>query len=114
MLPTAPDPLPDDALVVRGGRNSPEQVEKAFATHPGGVTGVAVESAAGLTVAQLAAIVPADRVGVTTVGRVRGAGGDVVRTAGHGPNQAAITGLSAEQISRLLTPSEPNPAKRPS
>jgi hypothetical protein len=105
--------IPDDALVVRGGRNRPEDIQRGTATHPSGVTGVSVESAAGLSVEELAAAIPHGQVGVTTAGAVRGAGGDVVRTSGRSPNHATLTGLTPEQASRLLTPTVPNPAKRP-
>src|SRR5437868_5631394 len=98
------DPLPDDALVVRGGRNRPEDIEQRMATHPSGVTGISVESAAGATVDQLTVAIPHGQVGVTTVGNLRQAGGDVVRTSGRSPNHATLTGLTPEQASQLLTP----------
>jgi hypothetical protein len=39
--------LPDEALVVRGGRNRPEDIDRGFGVHPSGAAGVSVESAAG-------------------------------------------------------------------
>ena len=102
--------IPDEALVVRGGRNRPEDIERGTGTHPSGVTGVSVESAVGFTVAELAAAIPHGQVGVTTVGEVRQAGGDVIRTSGRSPDHATLTGLTPEQASRLLTPTVPNPA----
>jgi hypothetical protein len=81
-MPNAPSALPDDAFVVRGGQNTPEHVRKGMGTHPSGVTGVSVQSAAGLTVAELSVDIPHGQVGITTVGRVRAAGGDVVKTSG--------------------------------
>jgi hypothetical protein len=104
--------IPDDALVVRGGRNRPEDIRRGTATHPSGVTGISVESAGGLTVEQLAAAIPHGQVGVTTVGAVRAAGGDVVCTSGRSPNHATLTGLTPEQVSQLLTPTTINPAKK--
>lgn len=104
--------IPDDALVVRGGRNRPEDIERGTGTHPSGITGVSVESAAGGTVAELASSIPHRQVGVTTAGAVRAAGGDVVRTAGRSPRHATLTGLTPEQASELLTPTQANPAKR--
>ena len=104
-------PLPDDAFVVRGGRNRPEDIARAAGTHPQGVTGVSVESAAGRTAAELAAPIPHGQVGVTTVGRVRAAGGDVIPTSGRSPNHATLTGLTPERASELLTPTVPNPAR---
>src|SRR5947209_14607133 len=104
--------IPDEAHVVRGGRNRPEDIERGIGTHPSGVTGVSVESAAGLSAAELAGTIPHGQVGVTTVGAVRAAGGDVVRTSGRSPNHATLTGLPPEQASALLTPAVPNPPQR--
>lgn len=103
--------LPDEALVVRGGRNRPEDIARGFGVHPSGVAGVSVESAAESSVVELAAGVPHGQVGVTTVGRVRAAGGDVVRTSGRSPNHATLVGLTPEAASALLTPTVPNPAR---
>ncbi len=104
--------IPDEALVVRGGRNRPEDILRGTATHPSGVTGVSVESAEGVTVTELAETIPHGQVGVTTVGDVRKAGGDVIRTAGRSLYHATLTGLTPEQASRLLTPPFPHPARR--
>ncbi|QDV35092.1 hypothetical protein ElP_29940 [Tautonia plasticadhaerens] len=103
--------LPDTAQVVRGGRNRPEDVARGVATHPGGVTGISVECSADRSIEQLAASIPHGQIGVTTVGEVRAAGGDVVRTAGRSVHHATLTGLSPEQASRLLTPTIPNPGR---
>jgi len=110
--PVIVEPLPDEALVVRGGRNRPEDIRRGMGIHPSGVTGVSVECAAGLTVVELAAVVPHGQVGVTTVSEVRKAGGDVIRTSGRSPYHATLTGLTPEQASRLLIPTIPNPARR--
>lgn len=82
------DTLPDDALVVRGGKNRPEDIARGTGVHPSGVAGVSVESAGGLNVGELAANIPHGQVGVTTVGKVRAAGDDVIRTGGRSPNHA--------------------------
>lgn len=111
MSTNANDPIPDDALVVRGGRNTPDQVRTGIDRHqPSGVVGVSVQSAEGLTAEALAIGLPHGRVGVTTVGRVRALGGDVIRTSGRSPNHATLTGLTPEQVSGLLNPTVPNPA----
>jgi hypothetical protein len=104
--------IPDEALVIRGGRNRPADIVRGTGTHPSGVTGVSVESAVGVTVVELAAAIPHRQVGVTTVGEVRKAGGDVIRTAGRSPHHATLTGLTPEQASCLLTLPIPNPARR--
>ena len=103
------DTIPNEALVVRGGGNRPADIERATALHPIGVAGVSVESAAGLTVEELAVGIPHGQVGVTTVAAVRAAGGDVVRTPGRSPHHATLTGLSPERTSELLTPTRANP-----
>lgn len=105
--------IPDEALVVRGGRNQPDDLRRGMRTHPSGVTGASVECAEGMPVEELAVNIPHNQVGVTTVGAIRAAGGDVVRTSGRSPNHATLVGLSPEEASHLLTPTVPNPAKTP-
>jgi hypothetical protein len=107
------DRIPDEAIVVRGGRNLPEDLWRGTQAHPSGVTGVSLECAEGLTLEDLGAPIPHGQIGVTTVGAVRAVGGDVVRTSGRSVNHATLTGLSAEATSRLLTPTIRNPAKMP-
>lgn len=70
--------IPDEALVVRGGRNHPADVKRGTATHPNGVTGISVECAMGFSVDELAASLPHSQVGVTTAAIIRAAGGDVI------------------------------------
>ena len=93
---------------MRGGQNRSEDIRRGTGTHPSGVTGISVECAVGLSVVELAAVIPHTQVGVTTVGEVRTTGGDVIRTSGRSPNHATLTGLNPEQISNLLTPTIPN------
>jgi hypothetical protein len=104
--------IEEDAFVVRGGRNRPEDIARAIGMHPSGVTGVSVESASGLSVEQLAGAIPHGQIGVTNVGKVRAAGGDVIRTMGKSPNHATLTGLSPNRVSQLLSPTVPNPSKQ--
>ena len=104
--------IPDEALVVRGGRNLPADIVRGTGTHPSGVTGVSVESAVRVSVTKLAVFIPHGQVGVTTVGEVRKAGGDVLRTTGRSSYHATLTGLTPKQVSRLLTPTIPNPARQ--
>ncbi len=106
--------ISDEALVVRGGRNRPEDIRRGTGIHPSGVTGISVECAVGSSVAELAVGIPHWQVGVTTVGEVRQAGGDVIRTSGRSTNHATLTGLNPEQVSQLLIPTVPNPAKQQS
>jgi hypothetical protein len=103
--------IPDEALVVRGGRNRPEDLIRGMATHPSGITGISVESAAGVPLQELSRFIPHKQVGITTVAEVRELGGDVVRTAGRSPYHATLRGITPTQASLLLTPVQPNPAR---
>ena len=103
--------IPDDAFVVRGGRNQASDIQRGTGRHPAGITGVSVECAEDVPVAELAKTIPHGQIGRTTVAEVRKAGGDVVRTAGRSPYHATLTGLTSEQVSKLLTPTVPNPER---
>ena len=107
----APDALPDDAYVVRGGRNRAEDLARRTDVHPSGIVGQSVESAAGKSVEELARSIPHGQIGVTTVGQIRAAGGDVIRTSGRSPDHATMTGLTPERASELLAPMIPNPSR---
>lgn len=101
--------IPDEALVIRGGLNLPDDIRRGAGTHPSGVTGISVECALESSVEELAAIIPHGQLGCTNVGKVRQAGGDVIRTSGRSLNHATLVGLTPEQISSLLTPTIPKP-----
>lgn len=116
--------LPDDAVVVRGGMNLPEhfvQAAGAAVDDAGKVEGVSVNSAAGLSLKELTAPNPAtgypgiphNRVGVSTVGAVRAAGGNVVPSPTRtNPHHATPSGLTPEDASRLFLPTIMNPSRR--
>ncbi len=101
--------IPDEALVVRGGRNQPEDIARGTGTHPSGVTGISVECGANISVSELAKSIPHKLVGMATVGEVRKLGGNVIRTSGRSPYHATLTGITPEQASNLLMPTTPNP-----
>lgn len=103
--------MPDDARVIRGGKNQTQDIQRGTGRHPAGVTGVSVECAEGVPVAELAKTIPHRQVGMTTVAEVRKAGGDIIRTPGRSPYHATLTGLTPKQISKLLTPTTPNPGR---
>jgi hypothetical protein len=103
--------IPDEAIVMRGGRNRAEDIQRGIGTHPSGITGISVECALGVSIAELAAAIPHGQLGITTVGELRREGGDVIYTSGRSPNHATLTGLTPVQISQLLTPTILNPAK---
>jgi hypothetical protein len=104
--------IPNEAIVIRGGRNRPEDVRRGIGTHPSGVTGISVECGQGLSVQELSALIPHGQIGATTVGAIRDAGGDVIRTSGRSPYHATLTGLIPDEISLLLTPTMPNPSRQ--
>lgn len=101
--------IPDEALVIRGGRNLPDDIRRGTGTHPSGITGISVECALGYSIEELAAGLPHGQIGCTTVEKIRQAGGDVIRTSGKSPHHATIVGLTPEQVSSLLTPTIPKP-----
>lgn len=113
--------LPADALVVRGGLNLPESFSRGsgVTVDAGGkLQGVSVNSAAGLSVQQLTAGnprtqypgIPHNQVGVSTVGAVRAAGGDVVPSPTRtNPHHATLSGVTPEQASNLFRPTMNNP-----
>jgi hypothetical protein len=111
MAKTPVEIIANEASVVRGGRNRPEDIQRAIGTHPSGITGISVECAVELSVAELALAILHGQVGVTTVAKVRSEGGDVIRTSGRSLNHATLTGLTPEKASLLLTPTIPNPSR---
>jgi hypothetical protein len=117
-------PLPDDARVVRGGQNLPINFAKGARVTVGEgeqLQNVSVNCAPGLSIKELTAPnpqtcypgIPHNQVGVTTVGAIRAAGGDVVSTPTKtNPNHATLSGLTPDQASQLFQPTIKNPNKR--
>jgi hypothetical protein len=118
-------PLPDDALVVRGGENLPSSFAGAVGSSfdaTGKLDDVSVNSAAGLSVSELTKPnrrlkyrgIPHRQVGIATAGAIRAAGGDVVPAPTRSnPNHAILSGLTPEEASRLFRPTIPNPGRSP-
>ncbi len=116
-------PLPDDAWVVRGGQNLPENFAKGSGVTvgaDGNVHGVSVNCAPGLPVQELTAPnaqtgypgIPNNQVGVTTVGAVRACGGEVKASPSRtNPHHATLSGLTPQQASDLFRPTVPNPSR---
>ena len=117
--------LPDDALVVRGGQNLPESFAQGsgVSTDPGGtLQGVSVNSAGGKSAQELTAAnpqtgypgIPHNQIGVTTVGAIRAAGGDVTPSPTRtNPFHATLSGLTPEKASGLFRPTVKNPSRKP-
>ena len=108
-----PNRLPDDALVCRGGTCTADRFRNGRGVtvdDAGNLQNVSVNSAPGQTVEALTQGIPNNQVGVTTVGNVRAAGGNVVRSPNAGnPNHATLSGISPEEAERLFTPTIRNP-----
>ena len=98
-------PFTDNAIVVRGGINTPELVRRSIDTHPSGISGVSVRCAENIVdLADLASGLRNNQVCMTTVGKIRAEGGDVIQTSGKHPHHATLVGLSPEIASALLRP----------
>jgi hypothetical protein len=116
--------IPDEALVVRGGQNLPENFVQGSGVRLGPddkLDGVSVNAAAGLSLEELAAPnaqtrypgIPNNQLGVTTAGAVRAAGGEVVSSPTRtNPHHATLSGLTPQQASDLFRPTKPNPHRR--
>lgn len=116
--------LPNDVLVVHGGQNLPENFLKGTGVTLDGeglLLGVSVNASPGRTLDELTSPIASTgypglrhgQVGVTTVGEVRKAGGDVIATPNDiNPNHATLQGLSPDKTSELFRPTIPNPARR--
>ena len=116
--------LPDDALVVRGGENLPENFAQGSGVTldaGGTVQGVSVNAGSGLSVKDLTAPnartgypgIPHNQVGVSSVGKIRALGGDVVPSPRkRNPNHATLSGLTPEQASGLFRPTVKNPQRK--
>ena len=113
-MPNPQSELPDDALVVRGGKCLPEN----FAEQSGVsveehrvIDDVSVNSYPGLSIRELAERgIPHTWIGATTVGEIRKAGGAVTPSPRKkNPYHATLSGLTPEQASRLFQPVTRNP-----
>ena len=115
--------LPDEALVVRGGKNLADNFKQGTGVSldaDGKLQGVSVNAGADMTLEQLTAGndqgyrgIPNSQLGQTTVGEVRKLGGDVEpKPSRWNPNHATLGGLTPEQASSLFTPTVKNPNAR--
>jgi hypothetical protein len=108
--------LPDNALVVRGGSNTSEVFLKR--QHELDANGLlknsSVNSAPGRSVEELSQGIPHSRIGVTTAGEIRAAGGTIVRQSlPDNPFHCLVSGISPATACGLFTPTIPNPSRRP-
>lgn len=102
---------------MRGGQNLPENFlggSGVTVDSNGLLQGVSVNSAPGRTVQELSGGIKNGQVGVTTVGNIRAAGGDVVPdliTNPNNPFHCTMCGITAGKASDLLRPTIRNPNK---
>jgi len=74
--------------------------------------GVSVQSAHGVDLETLSQSIPHNQVGVTTVGDIRAAGGNVISSpTPYNPYHSILSGIDADTASGLFRPTIPNPAK---
>jgi len=75
------------------------------------LNGVSVNSAANKSLKELTAGIPHNKVGTTTVGDVRAAGGNVVASpTKSNPNHATLSGITPAKAETLMKPTVPNPS----
>lgn len=105
--------LPDDALVVRGGQCTSESLASGSGVTTGAagnLQNLSVNSFPGMSVADLSTTFPHKQVGVTTVGHIRGAGGNVTPDPlPDNPYHALVSDIDAQTLSDLLRPTIRNP-----
>jgi RHS repeat-associated protein len=102
------------ALVVRGGLNDVGRIEGGTGVtidSAGRVHGVSVNSAPGMSYEELASYgIKNKQIGVTTVGDIEKAGGSIRPAPIPGnPTHCIVGGISATDLSGLLTPTIDNP-----
>jgi hypothetical protein len=71
---------------------------------------VSVNSAPDKTLVDLTVTIPNQQVGVTTIGTVRAAGGQVLpQPTARNPDHCVMAGLTPDEAERLFTPTVRNP-----
>ena len=110
------DALPNEAIVCRGGSCTADKFRNGSGVtvdQNGNLSGVSVNSAANKPLEELTKGIPHGKVGTTTVGDVRAAGGNVVPSpTASNPNHATLSGITAEKAEALMTPAVSNPSVR--
>nr|WP_299073819.1 DUF6443 domain-containing protein [uncultured Allomuricauda sp.] len=107
--------LADDVPVVRGGSNIPDRFDGGSGVFSRlsdrHLDGISVNSRAGATVEELSSGIPHNRVGVTTVGDIRKAGGDVVPSPTRNNPLHATMSIPNSRIASMLMRIIKNPNK---
>jgi hypothetical protein len=112
LAPRAGGALPDAALVCRGGTCTAERFINGSGVAidaAGRLSGVSVNAGTG-SLAELTATLRYKQVGVTTVGKVRAAGGLLEpKPTPFNPLHHELSDLTGEQLQHLFTPTVRNP-----
>ncbi|MGH6997273.1 MAG: hypothetical protein ACREEO_03715 [Phenylobacterium sp.] len=105
--------LADDALVVRGGQNLPENIASGSGVTidaAGRAHGVSVQAGTEPLETLVRGHIPHGQIGVTTAGEIRRAGGTVIRDPLPGnPWHCLVSCITPEDLSGLLRPTIKNP-----
>jgi RHS repeat-associated protein len=111
----SPTYLPDSAPVCRGGTCLADQFTKGSGVTQnsnGTLSGISVSSAPNKSLEEISAFDNHKQIGVTTTGAIRAAGGNIVSSPSgvpYNPYHAIVSGLTAEQLHGLFTPTILNP-----
>jgi RHS repeat-associated protein len=107
------DEISNDAYVCRGGTCTAERFASGsgvITNSDGTLSGVSVNSASGVSIQELTSNIPNKQVGVTTVGNIRAAGGNVIPfPLDNNPYHAIMNGLTPSIAEFLFTPTIRNP-----
>jgi hypothetical protein len=105
--------LPDSAIVCRGGSCSADHFVSGTGVTvdaQGKLQNVSVNSAPNAGIPELSKTIKHGKVGSTTVGEVRAAGGDVTPSPNtNNPTHCTLCGISPQQAEDLFKRTEPNP-----
>jgi hypothetical protein len=106
----------DTQYVVKGGIGPPPRGVWSIQTFEEAgvsVTGTTAHSEPGKTVAELARSTATGQVRVSSVERIRAAGGDVLPTRRNPvqPYHVTVTGLALEQLDAVFGPPTPSPVE---
>lgn len=88
--------LSDNAIVVRGGKCSPTSIGNSLYEIRNGINGIVVFTSEIAKLEEVCELIPHPHIRTTTVGKIRNAGGDVLRCVGRSPFQATLFGIRAD------------------
>jgi len=108
--------LPDSTLVCRGGKCTADRFSNGAGVSTnadGTLEGISTQSREGASLRELSQPIRHDDVGVTTVGKIRAAGGHVAADGTKAnPNHATVGGITPKQAEQLFNPTVRNPVPK--